>query len=188
MRPFLLFLSAGLVPAPGCKGDPRVINHYQVTVPREWKSWSLSIPPPQVPGKVLEAYDVPSQGGSGSLVFFRSSYLPETRAQELLTQTRYLVLNLPSLNIEEAKEIEVGGKPAVLLSAVAAGNGRELAPTGLGKPQLTAGAPTVETRRIWVRVPRGREEGTFEVLFHCPEREFGSLASAWQGVLESLQP
>src|SRR5262249_25931206 len=104
----------------------------------------------------------------------------------LVTQTRYLLLNLPSLTIQEAKEIDLCGTPAVLVQATAPGNGRELAPTGLGKP-LLSGVPLIPTRRIWLRVPRDRESGTLEVLFHCPESESKSLSPAWQGVLASIR-
>src|SRR5262249_45420987 len=135
-----------------------------------------------------EGFDVPTSSGSGSLVVYRSGYLPETTAKDLVTQTRYLLLNLPSLAIQEAKEIDLNGKPAVLLEATAPGNGRELAPTGLGKPLLSGGAVPILTRRIWLRVPRDREAGTLEVLFHCPESEYKSLAPAWQGVLASIRP
>jgi hypothetical protein len=187
MRPLVFFVSAGLLSISGCEGRPRDVYHYDVTVPGDWKPWSPSSSPPQAPGRILEAYEIPTPAGNGSLVIFRSGYLPQTTAAELLTQTRYLVLSLPSLRIEAAELIKIGDQSAVFLSAVAAGNGRELAPTGLGKPRFSGGAATIETRRIWVRVPRGPADGTLEVFFHCPEGEFGSLKSSWEAALASLK-
>ena len=174
------------LPVAGCGGNSRAEHKYDLTVPKDWKAWSQPAPP-LVPGKLLEAYEIPTPQGSGSLAVFRSPYLPQTKASELLTQTRYLLLNLPSLKIDEAKEMEVGGRPAVLVSVTAEGRGLELAPTGLGKPVLPAGIPGILTRRIWVRVPRGPEDGTLEVFFHCPESEYKSFSPVWEKVLASLR-
>jgi hypothetical protein len=169
--------------APGCSEDPRTRHGYVLQVPAGWRPWSAPTPP-IVPGDVLEAYEVP---GGGSLVVFRSPYTPETTAEQLLTATRYLVLNLPSLEIRSARVIEVAGKPAAFLELTADGIGKALSPTGLGKPVPPAGEQNVRTRRNWLRVPRGAAEGMIEVFFHAPESEYAGLEAAWNGVLGSLR-
>jgi hypothetical protein len=170
----------------GCGGDPRGQNAYGLSVPAGWQPWRRAAPP-VVPGDVLEAHEAPPGGPRGSLVVFRSGYVPETTAAQILVATRFLLLNLPSLEIKAAREIAVAGKPAVLVEAVADGTGDALAPTGLGKPVAPAGESLVRTRRAWVRIPRGPEDGTLEVFFHAPEAEYEKLAPVWAAVLASLR-
>jgi len=175
----LLFLA-------GCGEDARARHGYRVSVPAAWEPWRQP-PAPVVPGEVLEAYGVPAAGTRGSLVVFRSGYVPETTAGQLLAATHYLLLNLPSLEIKAEREITVGGKPAVLVEVVADGTGGALAPTGLGKPVAPPRESLIRTRRVWVRVPRGPEDGMLEVFFHVPESEYERFAGAWSEVLASLR-
>jgi hypothetical protein len=170
----------------GCGSDPRGRHGYELSVPSGWKPWRRAAPP-VVPGDVLEAHEAPAGGPRASLVVFRSGYAPETTAAQLLVATRFLLLNLPSLEIKAEREIVVAGKPAVLIEAVADGMGDALAPTGLGKPVPPPGETLVRTRRAWVRIPRGPEGGTIEVFFHAPEAEYEKVAPAWSEVLASLR-
>ena len=85
--------------------------------------------------------------------------------------------------------IQVAGLPATLVECVAQETGNALSPTGTGKPVAPAGeaAAQVPTRRVWLRIPRGPEEGTLEVFFHCPEAEYSKLAPAWESVVASMR-
>ncbi len=153
-----------------CSRAPREANRYEVTLPPGWTSWARPAPP-VVPGTVLEAFETATPSGPASYVIFRSPYAPDTTAAQLTVETRYLLLHLPSLTIQQAKEVSLSGTPAALVEGVAAGTGDALAPTGLGKPVLPEGARLQPTHFAWLRVPREPELGTLEVLFACPDAE-----------------
>jgi hypothetical protein len=178
----LLALAAA---AGGCDADPKARAGYEIVVPPAWPRWTGAAP--VVPGETLEAYRVPAAAGAGSLVVFRSPYLPETTVAQLLVARRNLLLNLPSFEIREAREMEVAGKPALLFDVAGEGTGWALSATGLGKPIPPEGEKQFPTRRLWVTVPRGPELGTLEVFFHCPAAEFERLRPEWEGVLRSLR-
>ena len=55
------------------------------------------------------------------------------------------------------------------------------------KPLPPAGEKQFPTRRIWVIVPRSPDFGTLELIFHCPEGEYGKLGPSWEEVLKSLR-
>jgi hypothetical protein len=182
----MLPAAALLVPLlAGCRADPRRLHGYELAVPAAWERWSG--PAPLAPGKVLEAYRVPAAAAPGSLVVFRSPYLPETSVAQLIVQRRNLHVSLAETVIHEAREIEVAGRPAALFDISAQGTGSALSPTGLGKPIPPAGERQLPTRRLWVAIPRGPEQGTLEVFLHYPEEEHEKLQAAWQAVLASLR-
>ncbi|MBI4606407.1 MAG: hypothetical protein HY721_30960 [Planctomycetes bacterium] len=177
---------ASLALAVGCQRDPRTAHAYSLAAPVGWKPWSAGAPP-VVPGRVLEAWESPAGPAPGSLVVFRSGYLPETTAEQLLVQTRYLLLNLPGLELKAEKVVEAGGRKAALVEVAAPGSGAALAPTGTGKPVSPTGAPLIPTRRLWLRIPREPELGTLELLFHGSEAEEARLRPAWEAVIASLR-
>ena len=178
----ILFLA---VLAGGCRADPRNLAGFAITVPAAWTPWTGA--PLAAPGELLEAYRVPTAAGDGSLVIFRSPYLPETTVGQLLVARRLLLENLPSLTVHEAREIEVAGKPALLVDVTAEGTGWSLSPTGLGKPIPPEGKKQFPTRRHWVSVPRGPGLGTLEIFFHSPAPEHERLLPEWEAVLRSLR-
>ncbi len=180
-----LMAAAALLSISGCDPSPRSRAGYEVAIPPGWKPWEGA--PAAVPGDLLEAYTAPAGESTASLAIFRSPYLPEMAVQQLLTQRRFLLLNLPSLKIHEARELEVNNKPAALLDLTAEGTGKALSPTGLGKPIPPAGEKQQPTRRLWLILPRGPELGTLELLFHCPESEQARMAPAWEGIVKSLE-
>jgi len=188
VRSLSLLILAGLLSA--CGTDARSAQRYSLDIPDGWRSWSGPADP-LVPGEVLEAHELPVPSGLASLVVFRSLYRPATTAAQLLIETRYLLLNLPSLEIQSERQIDVrghaGGHRAVLIEATATGTGNALSPTGTGKPVQPSGEPQIPTRRIWVRVPRGPTGGTLEFFFHCPEDEYKNLTPVWAAILDSLQ-
>ncbi|HVR76485.1 MAG TPA: hypothetical protein VMT52_19300, partial [Planctomycetota bacterium] len=112
---------------------------------------------------------------------------PNTTAEQLLVQTRFLLENLPTLEIRSGVVTEAGGKPAVRVEVVQEGTGAALSPTGLGKPIPPAGKAQFPTRRVWIRIPRAAAEGTLEIFFHAPEEEYAGLAPAWEEALKSLK-
>lgn len=174
-----------LVILTACGSDNRSKHGYEFDAPAGWLEWSGE--PLTVPGTILEAYRIPTATASGSFVIFRSLYMPETSAAQLLVQRKYLVLNLPSLELHEAKELTVGGKPAAFLEMTATGTGSSLLPTSLGKIVLPEDRKAMPTRRIWISIPRDQQGGTLEILFHCPENELDKLRSAWELALESFK-
>jgi hypothetical protein len=177
----------------GCAEDPRSRHEYAIEVPAEWRSWTAteSI---TVPGEVLEAWRFSAGAHEGSLVVLRSKYAPNTTAAQLLVERRNLLENLPGpspserLRIHEAQVVDLAGREAAVIDASGAGIGIALSPTGLGKAVPPSGAAEqFPTRRVWVLVPRGKELGTLEVLFHCPEAAYGELQPVWERVLGSLR-
>ncbi|MBI4586727.1 MAG: hypothetical protein HY717_22160 [Planctomycetes bacterium] len=180
-----LLAGAALFFSSACDPPPRSRAGYEVTIPPGWKPWEGE--PPAVPGDLLEAFTAPAGESTASLAIFRSPYLPGVTVQQLLAQRRFLLLNLPSLKIHEARELEVNGKPAALLDLTAEGTGKALSPTGLGKPIPPAGEQQQSTRRLWLILPRGPGLGTLELLFHCHESEHAKLAPAWEAILKSLK-
>jgi hypothetical protein len=181
-----LFGAALALSLAGCTPDARTLHDYSIAIPADWSPWSGESL--AVPGKTLEAYRVPCPGGGeGSLVVFRSSYQPGIDAQQLLVQRRSLFVNVPTVTIHEAKATSIGGNPAVRIDVSAAGIGSALSPAGLGKPQPPPGKVQSPTRRIWIAVLRGRELGTLEVMFHCPEERFQSVTNVVEELLRSFR-
>lgn len=188
-RPRLRRCAAGLTvlaAVVGCGKAPREQLSYSLATPQGWQPISgASVP--LLPGEVLEAYEVPAPSARGSLVILRSGYLPRTQPKELLAQTRYLFLNLPEMKIQSEELVEVGGEAGIRFEVTGQGTGRNLSPTGLGKPIPPAGEKQLPTRRVWIRVPRGVEQGTLEIFYHVPEADRAALAPAFDEVLRSLR-
>lgn len=185
-RSLLLLASAmALLGAGGCGLRPEG-GTFHITVPAGWRKLRAE-ETPLVPGKPLLAHEVPASPAPGSLIVFRSGYMPSTTAEQLLVQTRFLLENLPTLEFRSGVVTEAGGSPAVRVEVVQEGTGAALSPTGLGKPIPPAGKAQLPTRRVWIRIPRSAAEGTLEVFFHAPETEYARLAPEWEEVLRSLK-
>jgi hypothetical protein len=172
----------------GCSEDPRHRFRYELSVPGAWPRLDAASAP-LVPGRVFEAYEVPLPGGPpGSFVVFRSEYVPESDAKELLIATRYLVQGLATtVRIEDARTVIAGAFEGAFLSFVLAGTGREFHPTSLGKSMPKPGKPDLPTRRFWLRLPRGPTLGTLELVLHCPESAATALRPAWDVLVASLE-
>ncbi len=175
--------AAGL--ASGCSPDPRSKGGYKLSPPPGW----ARLGPEEcsrlvLSGEILEAHDLKP----GVLAVLGTDYLPGTKASELVVQMRYLLLNLPSLKLQSEGEISIAGAPAARVDATADGDGRSLAPTTLGRPATpVAGQPFVPTRRVWIKVPRGRERGTLELLLHCPEADYARRKTELDALLASIR-
>lgn len=187
MRLLRFVIFAGLLSA--CDADARGVQKYSLSIPADWRPWSGAVDP-LVPGEVLEAHELSVPSGAASLIVFRSLHRPATTAAQLLIETRHLLLNLPSLEIQAERLIEVKGQNqkhrALVIEVTASGTGKTLSPTGTGKPVHPSGEPQIATRRIWVRVPLGPGGGTLEVFFHCPQEEHSNLTAVWTAILDSL--
>ncbi len=182
----------------GCDGDPYPATGLRPEVPAGWSRWRGE--PPMVPGTVVDAWRVPTTGeADGSLIVFRSPYLPRTTAAQLVEQRRFLLLNLPETELLDARVIDVGGidvggidlggVAAAFVELRAAGTGSALAPTGLGRPVATGGETTlIPTRRLWVAMPLDAARGTIEIVLHCPDGAIDRLRDAWAEILGSLRP
>lgn len=169
---------------PSCGADSRERGSYSLELPPAAKPFPGD--PPPVPGKLLEGHLLTAPAGAGSIVVFRSKHLPDTTPSQLITQRTYLLRGLPSLAIHETRELDVDGHGAVLIDLTAPGDGKSLAPTGLGRPVARDGADLVPTRRLWLTVLRPPEHGTLEVFFHAPAA-WKELEPAWTEVLRSLR-
>lgn len=171
--------------ANGCLPDPRSRSGYDFSAATGWQRLDSERSAKLVlAGEVLEAYDTKP----GIFALLKTGFIPRAKASELAVELYHLLLNLPSLEIHSKGEVTVAGLPAARIEATGVGNGQSLAPTTLGLRAKPPGNEAfVPTRRVWIKVPRGPEKGTLEILFHCPEAEYERKRAELESTIHSLR-
>ncbi len=171
--------------ANGCLPDPRSRGGYDFSAAAGWQRLDNKRSAKLVlPGEVLEAYDTKP----GIFALLKTGFIPRAKASELSVELYHLLLNLPFLEIQSKGEVTVAGLPAARIEATGMGDGQSFAPTTLGLQSRPPGNETsVPTRRVWIRVPRGPEKGTLEILFHCPEAEYERKRAEFESTIKSIR-
>lgn len=169
--------SAGCGPG-GYESTPSVSS---LAIPEGWEPDPTG--GPSVPGRTLSAWRGPE---GASLVLYETLPIPRPNARSLVDEQANRLRNLPSTQVMRAETIERNGRTLACIEVVAPGDGRSLAPSGLGRPILPSSATAVNTRQVTVASP-GRSS-TLWLVWHHPESANLSLRPVIDKVISSWVP
>jgi hypothetical protein len=171
----ILLVSLPLACAPA--GPARPI----VSPPKGWTPIGAKSRPLVAPGRMIAGWDGP--GGSSLCVY---STLPITRPdpEALVVELATRLTNMPGLRVARREVVKLGETPAALVEVVAPGDGRSLAPTGLGKPQYGDGRAQRPTRQRSYTIPAAGE--TIVLAWHSPEEISASIEADVAATLATL--
>ena len=161
----------------GCSAvDPLDAAGVGITPPSGWQADSGRLIP--VPGERLAGW----AGPDGSLSVYRTLPVPGGTARALAMESTTRQENLPEWRIVSATTAKLADREASRVEVVAPGDGRSLAPTGLGHPMYESGIAPRATRRISLGLPRASD--TLWIVWHEPAD--ATDPSAFDAVVRSV--
>lgn len=141
--------------------------------------WSVEAPGTVcVPGDLIRSWTHPK---GGRLVYYRSLPVPKANADAIANELANRISNLPGARVLRTNVALDGARRWARVDAVAPGDGRSWAPSGLGTPIGAAGS-LVETHMSAAGMPG--ESATYWLTAYWPAADASELGAATERIIE----
>jgi hypothetical protein len=135
-----------------------------------------------VPGDPLRAWE----GANGeSLILYRSLPAPASNARAMAEEFANRLMNLPGASNVEGGTLERGELQLARVDAVAPGDGKSWAPSGLGTP-VESRTPLIPTHLRAAGL--ARPAGTYWLVSYYPEADRAVCGTAFDDAIASWPP
>ncbi|WZO99513.1 hypothetical protein EP7_001120 [Isosphaeraceae bacterium EP7] len=153
-----------------------------VSPPKGWTPIGAKSKPLIAPGRMIAGWDGP--GGSSLCVY---STLPIARPdpEALVVELATRLTNMPGLTVSRREVVKLGSTSAAMVEVTAPGDGRSLAPTGLGKPKFGDDRPQRPTRQRTYTIPAPGQ--TIVLAWHSPAELAASIEPDLAATLATLR-